>query len=717
MSFIARGGGFLGRLRLCVGSGFAVGSVVAGLLLAAAVGPPAALASANLNWSTGTKVALPSDAAKSRDVEMHSVSCPSAGNCTAVGRYQNASADRLGLLLTEKLGKWTAAEATLPAGAASDPNPILTPVSCASAGNCTTVGYYTDTSGNRQGVMLTESSGKWAPGVKAAPPSPATNPLVTINAVSCASPGNCTAAGWYTDSSGNQQGLVLTQSSGTWVAAKAKLPAGAAANPVVYMSSVSCASARNCTAVGEYNDTSGNEQGLLLTESSGTWVAAKAKLPNGAGANPFTGLTSLSCASAGNCTAVGYYEDTSTHDQGLLITQSSGAWGNGVKATLPAGAAKDPEAGIQSVSCASAGNCTAVGGYNDTSGHGQAVLLTETSGRWTASVKALPPTGAAANPNGEMDSVSCPSVGNCAAIGTYTDGSGTEGLLLTQTDGTWARGVKAALPGGAATDPDVTMAAVSCPLVGSCTAVGRYASTEFVGLVFGASKASPRLSANATSSGTVGKPIAGSAARATLSLGAGPIGTIRFRVFGPQRSAPRSCLAGGRVVGGPVTVSGNRAYHPSAGFTPTAAGTYWWYASYGGDPGDNAAASVCGPSMAKTTVVTPVPVVSGFKQTHLSWREGTALPTIASARQAPVGTTFTFIVSQRATAKLVFTRGNQVKGALSMAANPGKHEIKFQGRLSRTRRLAPGRYTVAITATNANHATSLPKKLSFTIVA
>ena len=535
--------------------------------------------------------------------------------------------------------------------------------------------------------------------------------------MSCASPGNCTAAGWYTDSSGNQQGLVLTQSSGTWVAAKAKLPAGAAANPVVYMSSVSCASARNCTAVGEYNDTSGNEQGLLLTESLRHVGGSEGETAERRRGQPVhrahLAVLRLGGQLHGRRVLRGHLHARSRPADHPELRRV----GNGVKATLPAGAAKDPEAGIQSVSCASAGNCTAVGGYNDTSGHGQAVLLTETSGRWTASVKALPPTGAAANPNGEMDSVSCPSVGNCAAIGTYTDGSGTEGLLLTQTDGTWARGVKAALPGGAATDPDVTMAAVSCPLVGSCTAVGRYASTEFVGLVFGASKASPRLSANATSSGTVGKPIAGSAARATLSLGAGPIGTIRFRVFGPQRSAPRSCLAGGRVVGGPVTVSGNRAYHPSAGFTPTAAGTYWWYASYGGDPGDNAAASVCGPSMAKTTVVTPVPVVSGFKQTHLSWREGTALPTIASARQAPVGTTFTFIVSQRATAKLVFTRGNQVKGALSMAANPGKHEIKFQGRLSRTRRLAPGRYTVAITATNANHATSLPKKLSFTIVA
>jgi hypothetical protein len=55
MNFVARVGGFLGRLRLGVGSGFAVGTVAAGLLLAAAVGPPAALASANLNWGTGTK--------------------------------------------------------------------------------------------------------------------------------------------------------------------------------------------------------------------------------------------------------------------------------------------------------------------------------------------------------------------------------------------------------------------------------------------------------------------------------------------------------------------------------------------------------------------------------------------------------------------------------------------------------------------------------------
>ncbi len=714
MSVIGRVGGFLARLRLCVGRVLAVGLVAAGLLLAAAAGPPAALASANLNWGTGIKAPLPSDAGTG-DVEMHWLSCPSTGNCSAVGRYADASGDRLGLLLSEKLGRWTAVRATLPLGAASDPIVELGSVSCASAGNCSAVGSYEDTpSGNTQGVLLTETSGTWQPGVEAVLPSPAADPNVTINSVSCKSPGNCTAVGDYVDSSGNQQGLLLDQSSGTWTAAAATLPAGAATNPGVILGSVSCVSKRNCSAVGEYSDGSGF-QGLLLTETSGAWVTAKAKLPTG-GSNAV--FRSVSCASAGNCSAVGYYEDNSGHGQGLLITETSGAWGTGVKAPLPAvgGTATDPSAGIASVSCSSAGNCAAVGGYNDSSGHGQGVLLTETSGKWAAGVKATLPVGAAVNPEADMSSVSCPSVGNCSAIGTYADGSGTQALVVTQTAGTWASSAKAALPTGAAADPEVIMTNVSCTSVSICAADGRYGDgTAFAGVLLSASNASPRLSVTAPSSGTVGKAIAGPAVSATLSLGAGPIGTIRFRVFGPQASAPSSCVAGGRAVGGTTTVSGNLAYHPSAGFTPTAVGSYWWYASYAGDPGDNAAASVCGAAMAKT-VVTPAPVVSGFKQTHARWRVGTALPTIASAHKPPVGTVFTFVLNQPATAKLVFKLGHKVKGTLSMSAKTGKDKIKFQGRLSRKHRLAPGPYTVTITATNANHATSAPKKLSFTIV-
>ena len=300
---------------------------------------------------------------------------------------------------------------------------------------------------------------------------------------------------------------------------------------------------------------------------------------------------------------------------------------------------------------------------------------------------------------------------------SYNDSSGQQGLLLSETAGTWATGAKAPPPANAAPDPGFVMGGVSCTSVSDCTAVGRYSDKlgQTDGVLLASAKASPTLSITAARSGTVGRAIAGSAVSATLSLGAAPIGTIRFRVFGPQRSAPSSCLAGGRMVGGTTSASGNRAYHPSTGFTPTAAGTYWWYAAYSGDPGDNAAASVCGASMAKT-VITPVPIVSSFKQTHSRWREGTALPTIASAPKPPVGTAFRFTLSQSATVKLVFTQRNKVRGLLSMPARAGKDTIKFQGRLARKRRLASGHYTVAITATNANHATSVPKKLSFVIV-
>jgi hypothetical protein len=48
--------------------------------------------------------------------------------------------------------------------------------------------------------------------------------------------------------------------------------------------------------------------------------------------------------------------------------------------------------------------------------------------------------------------------------------------------------------------------------------------------------------------------------------------------------------------------SGVTGIHPSAGFTPASAGDYWWYASYGGDSGNNPASSPCGAGMPETVV-------------------------------------------------------------------------------------------------------------------
>src|SRR5215468_8947918 len=128
-----------------------------------------------------------------------------------------------------------------------------------------------------------------------------------------------------------------------------------------------------------------------------TLTAAEAVLPAKAGSNPRVFMNSVSCASGGNCTAAGAYDDSSRHQQGLLLTQTAGTWTRGIKPPLPASAGSNPGTNVYSVSCASAGNCTAVGGYDDSSRHQQGLLLTQTSGTWTA-VKAPLPAGAAANP-------------------------------------------------------------------------------------------------------------------------------------------------------------------------------------------------------------------------------------------------------------------------------------------------------------------------------
>jgi hypothetical protein len=357
----ARGG--VHRLRVLCG----LAPLACGVLLMLAALPPEALASTN--WATGVEAPLPANAGTIPQVSLGSVSCASAGNCTAVGGYRDSSGNFQALLLGETSGTWaTGIEASLPANAGADPQVSLGSVSCASAGNCTDVGGYTDTSGHYQGLLLSETSGRWATGVEAS------------------------------------------------------LPANAGTNPEVGLVSLSCASARECTAVGLYHNSSGRDEGLLLSERSGKWATGvEPSLPAHAGTNPNAEVESVSCASAGNCTAVGFYDFNTASSRGLLLTETSGKWATGVEASQPANAGTTHHAYVVSVSCASAGNCTADGEYTDRSGHYEGLLFSETSGSALALIGS-----AASNGAGVTDKLICgPSaLGPCRV---------TEALSTTET--------------------------------------------------------------------------------------------------------------------------------------------------------------------------------------------------------------------------------------------------------------------------------------------
>jgi hypothetical protein len=451
-------------------------------------------------WGGGTAAVLPANAAtgKQQGVSLNSISCASAGDCSGVGSYVDSSGHTQGLLMTETSGVWArGVEASLPADAAADSKVYLGLISCASAGNCSAAGGYVDSSDNGQVLLITETGGVWGAGVEGVLPSNARVGSGGPGAISCASAGNCSAVGGYTDHSKNMEPLVLSEKAGSWAAGvEAKLPANAATRKqTAVLNSVSCAAPAACTAVGGYFDKAGDSEALLLRETAGHWkVGREAKLPaNAAATRKYAGETVLplavSCSSAGSCSAVGSYcavancnyfgkGSGKTGEQGLLLTESKGRWARGVEAKLPANAVNaGPLQYLNSISCASNGNCSAVGSYFGTSNKTHVVLLTEKRGHWARGVKAAVPANAAAD-QAELgvNSVSCSSAGNCTAAGTYS-GVGqdnTQPLLLSEKAGKWKTGVEVGLPADASSPYQYSWVTLSCASAQNCSGVGFY---------------------------------------------------------------------------------------------------------------------------------------------------------------------------------------------------------------------------------------------------
>src|SRR5262249_59327668 len=104
---------------------------------------------------------------------------------------------------------------------------------------------------------------------------------------------------------------------------------------------------------------------------------------------------------------------------------------------------------LTSVSCGAAGNCAAAGSYTDGGGSTHAFVAGETNGKWRKAIKipgldALTPARA-----DSVDSVSCASAGNCAALGRYADGTGRRQVfVVSQTNGTWGQAIRVPGTGG-----------------------------------------------------------------------------------------------------------------------------------------------------------------------------------------------------------------------------------------------------------------------------
>jgi Bacterial Ig-like domain (group 3) len=296
-----------------------------------------------------------------------------------------------------------------------------------------------------------------------------------VAALSCTAPGDCDAAGTYTGSNGEQP-FVVDEKNGVWGTAQ-EVPGIAALSgggKTANITTLSCASPGNCGAGGSYTDSSGQTQVFVVNETNGAWGSTQEIA--GAGSLNTEGsaqVSSISCPSAGNCAAGGYYSvqlSGITQEAAFVVDEANGAWGTAQAAPGVAALSGGGGSEIGSVSCSSAGDCAAGG-----SAAVSAFIIDENGGVWST---AQTVSGLTSLPglDDQINSVSCNSPGNCGAVG-QTGAFAGEGFAVTETNGTWGTAVALSVP---ATVPSGDTAAeqpesVSCASPGNCAAGGMYA--------------------------------------------------------------------------------------------------------------------------------------------------------------------------------------------------------------------------------------------------
>jgi hypothetical protein len=142
------------------------------------------------------------------------------------------------------------------------------------------------------------------------------------------------------------------------------------------------------------------------------------------------------------------------------------------------------------------------------------------------------------------------------------------------------------------------------------------------------------MTTNATASVTIGDPISDTATLSAATANAG--GTITFHLF-----SDAACATEVTTGLSPVTVNGNGNYN-SGNFTPTAAGTYYWIASYSGDAANTAASTVCGEANESSVVNKRQPAISTLAQSPVTIGDPIFDVATLSGATADAGGTITF---------------------------------------------------------------------------
>jgi hypothetical protein len=264
----------------------------------------------------------------------------------------------------------------------------------------------------------------------------------------------------------------------TWTPAEAPMPGTAATDSLAILDAIACPAAGTCVMVGNYEPSSdGGTRTFVDMLSGSTWTPILAPLPADASTSYSDQLYAISCPTVDSCVAVGTYEDASGSYQGLVETQTGATW-TAENVPVPQSSGFSIITELNAISCPAVGTCVVVGSYTN-SDNGIAVPLIESlsAGVWT-DIEAPLPAGADGDLSAYLGDVSCPAAGSCVAVGTYNIVSfvsfttrGQGGLIDTLSGGAWTDG-EAPLPSSAQVPHNIVLTAVRCSTPHACVAVG-----------------------------------------------------------------------------------------------------------------------------------------------------------------------------------------------------------------------------------------------------
>jgi hypothetical protein len=424
-------------------------------------------------WGRAIQVQGTSAVQFEEGANLDSISCATAGNCSAVGQYRVTQKRSQAIVEDEIDGKWgraqtlrglTTQEESLNTGAIA--------VSCAAPGDCSAGGTYA-ASGRTQSIfVVTERHNVWGTVVPVSGASSlGAGNYSYLTSISCASPGNCSAGGYIEDGHG-ARAFVVEEKHGVWD--RVMLLSGVPGYDMqgTNVSSISCVSAGTCSAVGDSQKGVGGASSFVVNEKDGVWdfasvVPGLAKEISGG-----TDLEiSLSCATGSSCSAEGNYRAKSGVTQSFLVDETKGVWGRAFN--IPGIVALDGRhiEQLKTVSCGAPGDCVAGGSYG-TGSYQKAFLVDEVNGQW-GDPMLIP--GLSSLKRGHftsVDQVSCRGAGNCGAIGEFNGKGGyVQSFAVNEINGSWGD----AKVLGAPSFPEAVGAqasAISCVASSDCAVIG-----------------------------------------------------------------------------------------------------------------------------------------------------------------------------------------------------------------------------------------------------